>query len=290
MIDSHIHVFNIDQSDFEKNSVRYLPRTNAFYDDYVSIAVPYGINGCLIVQPSFLKSDNKQLLDILGNTFEKKTKVYGVAVVSPKIPFEELQKLHNTGIEGIRFNLFRTTFSPGEFRKKNLVTLLRSLNELKMHIEIHVESERLPRFLEAIAPIAGKIVIDHFMLPEEGKKGFILKTPAIYYEIERSFPVERIWVKSSAAYRVIPFVPHSEAVKNCCELAENLVSILGKSRILWGSDWPHTQNWEKVEGGSVKEKFQTIMNARDLWTKKNTLFDPEKSFFELLGSKNTTLM
>ena len=282
MIDSHMHIFDVGALRGGDSSARYIPERSALFDDYRKLSSPTGVDGALLVQPSFLKTDNSFLLRHLA-TQNTSFGRFGVAVVDPRTPPETLEALHSAGVVGIRFNLVQTDDEALRFERRLYASLWKTLDALGMHVELHVESDRLMKVVDALYPHVPKIVIDHFMRPSEGLRGFITKTPSIYKEIAQYGDEGKLWVKTSAAYRVVPDAPHREAVRNCADLAEMLTEMLGSRRLLWGSDWPYTQNAEKVEGTSPDEQYRNVAATRELWTKGGTLYDPDEAFRELTG-------
>lgn len=282
MIDSHMHIFDKGALTARDSSARYLPERSALFEEYRNISSPSNIDSCILVQPSFLFTDNSFLLRHL-DTQNVSFKRFGVAVVQPSISAKNLEILHGAGVLGVRFNLIQADDDALVFDRRLYAPFWNTLNRLDMHVELHVESSRLMKTVEAIFPYVRKIVIDHFMRPSEGPNGFIRKIPDVYKNIAPYCNEGKIWVKTSGAYRVFPNKPHSEAVKNCGYLAEILAEMLGPRRLLWGSDWPYTQNAEKVEGGSPMGQYLTIAATRDFWTKGGTLYDPDEAFRELAG-------
>ncbi len=280
MIDSHMHIFDTRLVDPHHGHLRYLPAKSASLEEFEAVARPCQVHTCLLVQPSFLKYNNSYISNHL-NGGQKPLGTLGVAMVNPEMSIEKLEALHRQGYFGIRLNLVQHAKEDLRFPLKQYGRLWRGLRERKMHVEIHLEGDRLMNVLEQISPHVDKIVLDHFMKPSEGLNGFITTTPKIYKDLKRYVDLEKIWVKTSGAYRVIPEKNHAEAVKNCRDLAAMLAGILRENRLLWGSDWPFTQNAHKVEGETAAEKYATIAITRDLWSEGGERFDPDAAFGEL---------
>ena len=60
-------------------------------------------------------------------------------------------------------------------------------------------------------------------------------------------------MKISAPYRVYPQLSIDESVKQCSQLASKLIDTLGPQKLIWGSDWPWTQN---EKGQSYQDSLQ----------------------------------
>ena len=95
---------------------------------------------------------------------------------------------------------------------------------------------------EAITPLIAancRIVVDHFGRPDPvlglQDPGFAyLLSPARY---------NRLWVKLSAPYRLWP-VENTAAQDR--EATRQLLSAFPATRLMWGSDWPHTEHRDEA--------------------------------------------
>jgi len=289
LIDSHMHIFDVSQIPASRKKLRYVPEKSAFLSEYLSLALPRGVTTCLVVQPSFLGVRNKYIANSLSHG-EASPEIFGVAVVAPDTSREELEILCEKGYRGIRWNLVQEPEEVLDFSSPLFHNLWDSLNALEMHVEIHVEGFRLMRVLEQIVPRLHKVVIDHFMRPYDGCQETKLKVPDLYRDMKRYVDLEKIWVKASGAYRVFPEMSHQMAVQYCSDLAAMLAMMLEKDRILWGSDWPCTQNDWKIEGESLEEKYATLRNTREIWSREGVFFDPDKAFGSLIGKVKAKCM
>ena len=80
---------------------RYAPDYNATPEDYIKVLDANGVSHAVLVQPSFLGTDNHYLLDAL----RRYPRFRGIAVVQPTIRSDELRALDEAGVVGIRLNL-----------------------------------------------------------------------------------------------------------------------------------------------------------------------------------------
>ena len=114
--------------------------------------------------------------------------------------------------------------------------ILRKVDALGWHVEIHCEGARLPTALKQLLARCNHIVVDHFGLPNakdpmncEGQSAILVG------------PKDRILVKASAPYRVFENQHSDVAANNCTPIFDRLLNELGPDQLLWGSDWPWTQ-------------------------------------------------
>src|SRR5947209_4548412 len=95
-VDSHAHVFA--QGLRLAHSHRYAPGYDATLDAYLRILDAHDIEHGVLVQPSFLGTDNGYLLEALAR---EPRRLRGVAVVAPDIEDDELQRLDSQGVSGV---------------------------------------------------------------------------------------------------------------------------------------------------------------------------------------------
>ena len=87
----------------------YTPNCDAFPEDLFSLLSKYGLDGALLVQPSFLGADNSYLLKVLEDYFySTDITLRGVVVLDPLTPVDAawLKELDEMGIVGARLNCF----------------------------------------------------------------------------------------------------------------------------------------------------------------------------------------
>ena len=225
-VDTHFHIF--DKNLLDKSQSRYLVDCNASIEDWSKAANDQQITGGVIVQPSFLGFDNSLLLE----TIKQNPKyLRGVGAVDPKTSRKEMLELNKQGIRGIRLNLFGNEDPFGTLEKyQDLISLLKGLN---MHVQIHHDDGLLNKLLLCI-PKGVIIVIDHFGRPKTNDEFEKFNDGINRHQ-------EYLWVKLSAQYRTSS-INHQAIFKYW-------LAKIGVSRLLWGSDWPHTrfENFELYE-------------------------------------------
>src|SRR5690606_5419075 len=130
---------------------------------YLALLDRHAIGHAVLVQPSFLGTDNRYLLEALRLAGPR---CRGVAVVSPDIDTAALQALQACGIRGIRLNLFGLDHL--DLRAASWQALFDKLLALNLHVELHAPLVQLPQRLAAILPRRLPIVVDHFGRPGPG--------------------------------------------------------------------------------------------------------------------------
>ncbi|RYY98262.1 MAG: hypothetical protein EOO24_18725, partial [Comamonadaceae bacterium] len=108
--------------------------------------------------------------------------------------------------------------------------LLERARRLNWHVEVHVALAALPKVGQAIVDSGCPLVVDHF-----GRPG--ASDDAGLHWLLQSARSGRVWVKLSAGYRNWP--PGSPMAATA---ATQLLAHFGGERLVWGSDWPHTQH------------------------------------------------
>lgn len=223
-VDCHAHVFTSELRVVE--DARYRPSAEAPLAAYLAILDEQAMAGGVLVQPSFLGTDNTYLLDALAGHPER---LRGVAVVDSDIPADDLVALRTTGIRGVRFNLIGR--NPPDFASHAWQNHIRRIAGAGLHVEIQCEGAAWNHVLPPIQRTGAVVVIDHFGRPTSHEPMQCVGFAAVLAAARDP----SVWVKLSAPYR---FPATSEAA------ARALLSAAGPARLLWGSDWPWTQHPE----------------------------------------------
>jgi len=223
-VDSHAHIF---QRDLPLAAVRrYAPDYDATLDEYLAHLASAGLSHGVLVQPSFLGTDNSFMLDALRFHPER---LRGIATVAPEIGAAELDELARDGIVGIRLNLIG--LPPPNFSSNPWPALLRNLARRGWPVEVHRQCSDLSVIVSQLLVHGVEVIVDHFGRPDpllgERDPGF----RALLALSESG----RVWIKLSAPYRSDP------ANVSTPQMVTLLRASFGPQRLLWGSDWPHTQ-------------------------------------------------
>ena len=227
-IDGHAHVFVRGLP--LAAARRHAPDYDATLAAYLALLDAHGVSHGVLVQPSFLGTDNGFLIGALRAA---PARLRGVAVVDPLVDDATLQAMAESGIVGIRLNIVGMPLP--DLARPDWQRLFTRVNALGWHVELHRESRDLALAAQPVLDAGCALVVDHFGRPASAPaddEGFAWLLGAA--------DCGRIWVKLSAAYRNWP------ASTDACahDAVQALLKAFGPERLMWGSDWPHTQHRE----------------------------------------------
>jgi predicted TIM-barrel fold metal-dependent hydrolase len=262
-VDSHAHVFKRGYR--LAPGRRYSPSTDATVDDYLAQLDANGMSHGVLIQPSFYGADNECMIDALQRGGAR---LRGVAVVDPEISAHDLWSLDALGVTGVRLNLVGAEIP--QLDAGAWPVFLRRIADLGWHVEIQSPAAGLLKILPALLAARVDIVIDHYGLPNPH---FGVTDPA--FEAFLAYGRRRsIWIKVSAPYR-------AGGLPIATEAYPLLRDAFGLTRLIWGSDWPHT-NFETSESYAAnKANFEAIVP--DASERKVILVDNPWTLFRFTG-------
>jgi predicted TIM-barrel fold metal-dependent hydrolase len=230
-IDSHAHVFTRDLP--LAAGRRYAPAYDATLDSYRAMLAGIGMSHGVLIQPSFLGFDNSYLLACLDAYPQQ---LRAVVMADPADALWHIDDWHARGVVGIRANLIGGPLP--DFADEHWTALLSRMAALDWHLELQLDAKRLHRVMPALLASGVRIVIDHFgrFDPALG-----IGDPGFAHLISLG-QTRRMWVKVSAAYRVSAKPGDAQAsFATAASAWSALLPAFGADRLLWGTDWPHTQ-------------------------------------------------
>ncbi|MGY8527297.1 amidohydrolase family protein [Paracidovorax citrulli] len=234
VVDSHAHVF--EQGLALAGNRRYRPDHDARLPDYLAQLDAHGVTHGVLVQPSFLGTDNTYLLAALR---AEPRRLRGVVVIEPGIEPSQLREMTEAGVAGMRLNLVGLPVP--ELKSPGWQSVLEQINALGWHVEVHIQAGRLLEVVPALLAAGCRVVVDHFGRPDPA----LGENDAGFRGLLRHADSGRVWVKLSAAYRNWPLAHCARAPR---EAARQLLQAFGSHRLVWGSDWPHTQHGDVSYG------------------------------------------
>ncbi len=224
-IDSHAHVFHRGVK--LASTRRYAPDYDAPLELYLQQLDRHAMTNGVLVQPSFLGTDNSYLVESLKAAGGR---LRGIAVVDPEISPDGLRALDRMGVVGIRLNLVGRPLP--NLALPEWKALLLSVKIMGWQVEIQRNAADLAVLAPQLLDHGVTVVLDHFALPDP-KLG--VADPG-FQSVLKLGASGNVWVKLSAPYR--NGVAGETFAK---EIYPSLCAAYGFDRLLWGSDWPHTQ-------------------------------------------------
>ncbi|WP_370678840.1 amidohydrolase [Comamonas sp. GB3 AK4-5] len=249
VIDSHAHVFL--QNMPLAATRRHAPEFDATLEAYLALLDRHAVTHGVLVQPSFLGTDNRFMLDAMRRHPQR---LRSVVMLDPTTDETQLAALNAQGVVGVRLNLVGLPLP--DLNHAEWQTFLCRLKALDWHLELHRGAADLMPLLDAALHTGCRIVVDHFGRPDTQ----LAQHDPGFAQLLRRAASGRIWVKLSAAYRNAqsaqrpaaertPALRESDAqAARAC--AQQLLAAFGPERLVWGSDWPHTQHQDLIDYGS----------------------------------------
>ncbi|WP_339467058.1 amidohydrolase family protein [Pseudomonas lurida] len=244
-IDAHAHVFS--QALTLSGERRYTPGYDATLADYLGHLRAHGLSHGVLVQPSFLGTDNHYLLAALQQAPDR---LRGVAVVARDTPRDTLQAMARSGVVGVRLNLVGRALP--DFSEHGWKAFFEHIVALGWHVELHREVEALPTLVRELMPFGVKLVVDHFGRPD-ARLGVEQRGFAQLLELGLS---GQLWLKVSGIYRLAG--TPAQNLEFACQAMPLLQQSFGLRRLVWGSDWPHTQHETSIGYAGVIEQRQAL--------------------------------
>ncbi|KAI1088106.1 amidohydrolase 2 [Rostrohypoxylon terebratum] len=233
-VDSHCHVFGPGAKYPYSSGRKYTP-CDASKEQLFALRDHLGFSRNIIVQATCHGDDNRALVDACLSSGGR---ARGVATVKRTITDEELRRLHDAGIRGIRFNFVKrlVDFTP----KEELEEIANRILKLGWHIVVYFEAVDLLELWDFFSGLPTIVVIDHMGRPDVSKS---VDDPefALFRKFVREHP--NVFVKVTCPERLStsgPWALNGErnAYQDVVPFARTIVEEF-PDRVLWGTDWPH---------------------------------------------------
>jgi 2-pyrone-4,6-dicarboxylate lactonase len=255
-VDAHCHVFGPGDIFPFAPERKYTP-CDASWEDLFSLRDYLGFDKNVVVQATCHGSDNSALLDVLERS---EGRARGVVTVKPDISAEELQRMHDLGVRGVRFNYVKRLVDPkpDDYYQE----IIQKIRPLGWHVVLYFEPADLKEKKDFFTSLNIPLVIDHMGRPDVTKPvdgqefemflDFMRENPNVWCKV--SCP-DRLTVSGSPEYAdVVPF-------------AKKIVEEF-PDRVLWGTDWPHpNMKKEMPDDGILVDYVPSIATTPELQEK-----------------------
>jgi predicted TIM-barrel fold metal-dependent hydrolase len=135
--DTHFHIFGPPETFPFLSTHEYTPPA-APLEHYLKMAEIIGMRRGVVVQPSVHGLDNAATLDAIAKSGGR---FRGVARIDDKTPKRELQKLHEGGVRGVRFNLLDRP--RGNVNLDVLDRCVEHITEFGWSVDMHIDPKNL---------------------------------------------------------------------------------------------------------------------------------------------------
>lgn len=156
--DSHAHVCGtLDRYPCIPERV-YTPPPEGTLKNYRALLATLGVQRAVLVQPSFYADDNTAVLDglkVMGRNAR------GVVVLRDDVSAAELERLHEAGARGVRFNIVDLKTGKGMLPIERLRRMAERVAPFGWHVELLMHVNEFPDMDRTFADFPVPIVVGH---------------------------------------------------------------------------------------------------------------------------------
>jgi 2-pyrone-4,6-dicarboxylate lactonase len=254
-VDAHCHVFGPGDTFPFAPERKYTP-CDASREQLFALRDFLGFERNVVVQATCHGADNAALLDVLEHSNDR---ARGVVTVKPDVAIAELERMHELGVRGVRFNYVKRLVDPkpDDYYR----SIVEKIAPLGWHVVLYFEPTDLAEKREFFTSLGVPIVVDHMGRPDVGKP---VDGPefAAYLDFARTSDV---WTKVSCPDRLS--ASGAPAYADVVPFARTVVDEF-PDRVLWGTDWPHpNMKKEMPDDGILVDYMPSIATTAALQEK-----------------------
>jgi 2-pyrone-4,6-dicarboxylate lactonase len=253
-VDAHCHVFG-PGAEFPYAPERKYTPCDASAEQLFALRDHLGASRNVIVQATCHGADNRAMLDALARSGGR---ARGVATVRRDISDAELQRMHEIGVRGVRFNFVRrlVDFTP----KEELVEIAQRIARLGWHVVVYFEAADLPELWDFFTALPTQVIVDHMGRPDLSQP---VDGPefALFLRLLREHT--NVWTKLSCPERLSVSGPpaldgEARPYRDVLPFAQRVLAEC-PDRVLWGTDWPHPNLKQHMPDDGLLVDFVTLV-------------------------------
>jgi 2-pyrone-4,6-dicarboxylate lactonase len=226
-VDAHCHVFGPGDTFPFAPERKYTP-CDASWEQLFALRDFLGFDKNVVVQATCHGSDNSALLDVLERANDR---ARGVVTVKPDITRDELARMNEFGVRGVRFNYVKRLVDPkpDDYYRQ----IIEKIKPFGWHVVLYFEPSDLQEKYDFFTSLGVPVVIDHMGRPDVTKP-----VDNAEFDLFLRFMRENtnVWSKVSCPDRLS--VSGSPLYADVVPFAKTIVEEF-PDRVLWGTDWPH---------------------------------------------------
>ncbi len=223
--DTHMHIFEPGYTQRPGTNLPSIPGTTA---DYRKLRARLGITRTVIVQPAAFGNDNRCTLEAMKALTDDTHQTRGVAIVQPGDSDDEIARLTEAGIRGIRYHLLPY----GGVSWDTLNTMAARVAPHGWHVQLQMDGRELAGREAMLKALPCDIVIDHigrFMQP-------VAADDPAWKVMRNLVDSGRCWIKLSAPYHGSK--TGAPRYEDAGATAMDLIRA-APERMLYATNWPH---------------------------------------------------
>ena len=226
-VDAHCHVFGPGDIFPFAPERKYTP-CDASYQQLFELRDFLGFEKNVVVQATCHGADNSALLDVLERAEDR---ARGVVTVRPDITHEELSRMNDLGVRGVRFNYVKRLVDPkpDDYYRQ----IIEKIKPFGWHVVLYFEPSDLKEKYDFFISLGVPVVIDHMGRPDVTKP---VDGEEFALFLKFMSENESVWSKVSCPDRLS--FSGSPLYADVVPFAKTIVEEF-PDRVLWGTDWPH---------------------------------------------------
>ena len=222
---------------------------------YLELAKQLQLPRAVFVQAKPFALDNACLLDAIQKFGPDNAR--GIAVVNNTVSDQELARLHEGGVRGLRFSVWNPNNAVVSF--DDCYPLSERVKDMGWNMQLHMSAAQIAQQADIIRNLDCKVVIDHMgrLDPALG-----IQDPAWKF-LQELIDKGNTWIKLSGPYlNTKEGHPWADATETACAIAA-----FAPERVVWGTDFPHVTEKVKPDELELTEmiaKWFPTAHARQL--------------------------
>lgn len=259
-VDAHCHVFGPGDTFPYAPERKYTP-CDASRQDLFALRDHLGFARNVIVQATCHGADNSAMMDACRASAGR---ARGVATVGRDVSDDQLQRMHDSGVRGVRFNFVKRLVDVAP--RDELVDIAERIAALGWHVVIYFEACDLPDLREFFGALPATIVVDHMGRPDVEKP---VDGPEFDLFMQFLDQHPNVWSKVSCPERLSAAGPPAinaerAPYRDVVPFARRVVESF-PDRVLWGTDWPHPNLRDHMpDDGLLVDFIPDIATTSDL--------------------------